>query len=179
MATYKAAGYDQSSPVGDLGTGGDITVPFSFATSGLATPHILVAGDLIKLVKIPKGAVITDWQIHFPDIDGGANLLLDLGLVTTGADCFLADSTIGQAGGTASPTNNPNGIVTNAIPTAVAGSTTSTPNTVDTNRFDVLQLRTVASQGSDGAGAGGTIKGYVTYNLRVQMYDTFTTLYVA
>lgn len=172
MATYYSTGYENSQAVGDQGSGADITVPFVFDTTEISAT--VTDNDLIKLVKIPKGAVITNWYMNWPDTDGGTSGRVKVGMVTNTSVVLLPISTICQ-GGVACPTNAPNGLTAaEALPQVIVGGTTASPTAVDTNGFDVLQIE-VTTTGA--AGSAGSLKGYVTYNLRTQMYDTFTTLY--
>lgn len=61
----------------------------------------LVINDIIQMVKVPKGATVTDLDLSVDDLDTGAALTLSVGDGTT-ADRFIKTSTIGQAGGTVS-----------------------------------------------------------------------------
>lgn len=139
-------GYAASVPITSNGAQ-DITETFSYVTGGSMA---LGPNEIINLVKLPKGATITGWYLRPPDIDSGTTLTLDFGLASN-TSLLLHDSTIGQAGGVASPKNAPNGLVTNAIPAAIL--------TAD----DVLVLKATAP--AAGAGAGGTLNGWVRYHM--------------
>lgn len=153
--TYSVTGYSTSVSLGDSGTGLDVTAPFSFATSGLSTAHALALNDVIQLLKLPKGAIITDFYVYIPDLDSGTTLTLDFGLADA-TDGILSDSTIGRAGGVASADNAPNGLAVNAFPMAALSAD------------NVLVLKATAA--STGAGTGGTVKGWVRYNMRGQVF---------
>jgi len=62
----------------------------------------LAAGDVIKMVKVPKGARVVDVQLSTTDLDthGTPTIALDVG-DDGDTDRFIAGSTIGQAGGVA------------------------------------------------------------------------------
>lgn len=163
MATYRAldaAGNKINLTGGlmDSGTGCDVTAVFSFLTSGLATPHKLELNDKIELAKIPKGAVITDFLITMPDVDSSNTLRLDLGLTTQDPNAFVAAADKGK---TAGDTLTPEGDGVQA--TGVPLECTCASGDAQTNGYDVFAL--VAQAASTGAGAGGTIKGWVRYNL--------------
>jgi hypothetical protein len=58
------------------------------------------AGDIIHMVKIPKGATLLDVLLDTSDMDAGTDMLLSVGY--TGAlTAFISSSTVGQAGGIA------------------------------------------------------------------------------
>ena len=145
--------------------GYDIIVPFSFATSGLATPHLFVINDTVQLAKIPKGAVILDYYVYMPDIDSAASATTDIGLLYTGAAAFVSASTVGRSVGFISPLiAGTSGLVANALPyTEINVAVATSPD-----GSDVFQLK--ASAAGAGAGAGGTIKGWVRYVWRPTVY---------
>src|SRR3989304_688800 len=101
MATYKAVGFDASVAV-TQDNGGDVTVPFSFLTAladgGFATDHLPLTGDILKLLKIPKGAVIHDFYLNIPDLEGSGTpaLTIEAGLLTQDNNAFLTASTAGR-----------------------------------------------------------------------------------
>lgn len=146
--------------------GYDIIVPFSFATAGLSTPHVLAADDSIQLAKIPKGAVILDWYFYVPELEAsGAQLTLDLGLLYTGASAFLLNSTVGRSAGIVSPlVAATNGLVANALPSAEVNVAVAT----SADGSDVFQLSAPAA--SNNAGTGGTLKGWVRYIWRPTVF---------
>lgn len=61
---------------------------------------VLATGDIIEMVKIPKGAVILDLVLTAEDLSTGADIILNVG---DGGDIdrFIDSSTIAQAGGVA------------------------------------------------------------------------------
>lgn len=79
--------------------------PFTI-TQSVLIPNgtALAANDVIKFFKLGANVQILDISLNVSDCDTGANLTLDLGYdLPTGTDdddAFLANSTIGQAGGT-------------------------------------------------------------------------------
>lgn len=167
MATvYVADTFTNSSAMGSPEIG-NITQSFSYVTGASFTPTI---NSTLKLAKIPRGACIIDFLIWIPDIDSVASLQLSLGLLntnsataglkgatagTSNAAIFLATSTAGRAAALVTATNNPNGIVSGCVPTA--------PIIAD----DVLTLLWAAAPA--GAGAGGTLAGYVTYFMHTDL----------
>lgn len=55
-------------------------------------------GDIVHMVKIPKGATLLDVLLDMSDMDAGTDMLLSVGY--TGAlTAFISSSTVGQAGG--------------------------------------------------------------------------------
>lgn len=172
MATYYATNasgltLDKAQAIQEP-DGYDITVPFSILNSAYATEGVLVTADVVQLAKIPKGAVIIDWYLYAADIDGGSSLTLDLGLLYTDENAFLNASTIGQAGGLASPyIAATNGLIANAIPYAEVNVAVAT----SADGSDIFAL-TVAA-GSTGAGATGAsaiTKGWVRYIWRPTVF---------
>lgn len=146
--------------------GYDILVPFSFASTGLSTPHALALDDTIQLAKIPKGAVIVDWYVYVPPLEtSGSQLTLDLGLLYTDDNCFLDASTIGRAGGIASPIiAGLSGLVVNAIPYTEVNVAVAT----SADGSDIFQITCEAA--SNNAGNGGTLKGWVRYVWRPTVF---------
>lgn len=146
--------------------GYDITVPFTISNAGFASAGVLVTADVIQLAKIPKGAVIIDWYLYMVDTDGGSSLTLDLGLLYTDENCFLNASTVGQAGGIASPyIAATNGLIANAIPYTEVNVAVAT----SADGSDIFAL-TVAA-GSTGAGSTtASSKGWVRYIWRPTVY---------
>lgn len=114
------AGSAGSVPIVILEGGFDISVPFVFTlpdTDG-SNHTVFVANDTITLAYIPAGAKVLDYLINAPDMDSGSGLTLDLGLLGVTPAGFLVDSTVGQAGGLATPYNSPNGLVAAGVPSA-------------------------------------------------------------
>lgn len=144
---YAAAGYSGSQAVG-RSDAGDVVETFSFVASDSL---VLWENDVIHLVHLPKGAVLLDWGLYVPAIDGATSLTFDLGTTESPA-AFLLDSDIGQAGGFVSSTNAlSSGLVPSALPTSPLAAGT------------VLNIKVTA--GATGAGAGGTLKGWIRYHL--------------
>lgn len=143
----------------DSGTGGDVTTSFTFATSLLATPHLFVINDEVRLCKIPKGAVITDFLIQMVDVDSATSSELDLGLEDQDPNGLVSASTKGR-GATDIITAQADSVQSTGVPLecTCAGATPLADG------YDWLTL--TAKAAGAGAGAGGTIKGWVRYNLR-------------
>ena len=166
---YYADGFTLSNGLMDSGTGNDVTATFSYVTG--ASFQFLIT-DTLSLVKIPKNAVILDWLLFVPDIESSTGALtMSLGLLTQSSAYYLTDSQIGRAGGVVTP------LLQASISNASVGSpsqqtaTILTPLTVtcasspaSTNGYDVFGLTCTAS--ATAAGAGGTLFGWVRYNLR-------------
>lgn len=165
MATYKATIYPAQGAVDlyggfmDSGTGLDVTTCFTFSTAGLTTPHLFVTGDLLRLAKIPKGAVITDFLIQLVDTDSATSQELDLGLEVQDDNGLVAASTKGRGG-----TDVLSAAADSVQATGVPLECTCAAAVPAANGFDYLTL--TAKTAGAGAGAGGTIKGWVRYNLR-------------
>lgn len=127
--------------------GADCTLTFSYVTGASLA---LWTNEIINLGKVPKGATIEGWYLNLPDMDSGTGLTLSFGTATT-PGLLLTDSTLGQAGGVGSHKNAPNGLTVNAVPAAIL--------TAD----DAVVLKATAA--AAGAGAGGTIKGWVRFHM--------------
>jgi hypothetical protein len=74
----------------------------------VVVPEGTVAGAFIGLVPFQKGArfIIDDKSVYITDIDGGADSLVNLGIIYASnadgvddVDAFVSSSTAGQAGG--------------------------------------------------------------------------------
>lgn len=79
-----------------------VTVKSAYSHAGTATK--LTDGDLIKLCIIPANHVVTGLEIFSADLDSGAGLVFDAGLMDVTGDValetvFVSGSTLGQAGG--------------------------------------------------------------------------------
>jgi hypothetical protein len=166
IAAKQLAVYTASQAVSEP-YGSDITVPFVFNTACLTTPYLFVVNDVVKLVKIPKGAVITDWFLSMADVDSGSSSTTGLGLVNAGAAVLLAASTIGQGGGNlASVSGVAGSLPYGEINTAVA---------TQSDGGDVLLL--TASAAGAGAGPGtndatNLISGWVRYIMRPHYFTS-------
>lgn len=69
---------------------------FAHPTTGDGT----AAGDIIEMVKVPKGAMILDMALSSEDIDTNATPTVTLDVGDGGdVDRFIDGTTIGQAGG--------------------------------------------------------------------------------
>jgi len=156
MATYYATGYTASNALSDSGTGLDVTTVFTFATSGLATPHKIENADVIRLANAPFGAVVTDFYISMPDVDSATSPPWDLGLLTQDPNAFLSTATAGQS---AAQVGTDDGLVTTGVPLEVTSTTGR-----DSGPGDVFAITATAA--ATGAGSGGTIKGWVRYTRR-------------
>ena len=169
---YSTDTYASSQAITDAGLGNDITQTFSYVTG--ASLALLIT-DYIRLCKLPRGAIITNWYMFVPDIESSTGALLvslglggnanldNLGAVLAAATplAFLSSSVIGRAGGHINPLFQvdiaganlavASGVVAQALPSA--------PLIADQ---DLILTATAAATA---AGAGGTLKGYVTYNM--------------
>lgn len=171
--TYYADTYASSQAITDVGLGFDITQTFKYVTGAAFT---FAATDTLRLAKLPRGAIILDWFLFIPDIDSSTTLKFDLGLSgnanldNTGAvlaaaapAAFILESTGGQAGCIVSPQIQlalngttpvaPTGLVAGALPYAYLAADQD------------FMLTAHAAEGATGAGAGGTLKGYVKYHM--------------
>lgn len=184
MATYNATVFDgsnslgttvdKSQPATDLGNGATTTIAFQFATAGFATADKPLTGDVLQLVKIPKGALIYPggWGLFIPDMESSTGALtIDFGLLTQDPNAFLELSQIGRAGG----------YVTSFTQSSIANASVASPSTQGvsiasllsvtcasgaalTAGYDILAL--TFATGSTAAGTTETIEGWITYNLR-------------
>lgn len=139
----------------DSGTGCDVTADFMFNTSGFATPHLMVTGDILRLCKLPKGARVVDWYVFIPDIDGATTSTSNLGPETQDPDAFLVASTLGRTGGLATANNAPNGLGANALPVTITAD----------DHFSLT-----AAAGGASAGTGGIFKGWVRYSMQGRVF---------
>lgn len=78
----------------------DIEDAIDATNGGGAGGTAFALNDVIRMVKVPKGATILDVTISVPDLDTSTGIVLDVGDGTT-ADRFIDGSTAGQAGGLA------------------------------------------------------------------------------
>ena len=64
-----------------------------------------VAADVVQLLKVPKGAIITDVMVVASDMDTGATPLLTFSIGYGSSTAYwISTSTVGQTGGIARPT---------------------------------------------------------------------------
>ena len=140
--TYLADNYTDPMPEAP-GVGIEVTREFLFTVS-----IALLVTDIIKLCPFAKGmgVVLDNWFLDVPDLDGGANLMLQLGDTNTAAR-YMAANSVGQAGGKVAMMANG---VAQAVPVEY-------PVAADKD----LRL-TVQTAGS--AVTGVAIRGWVTYH---------------
>lgn len=157
--------------------GYDITCPFFFGTVVLTTPHLFVVNDVVRLAKIPKGAVIVDYSLFLPSVDSGTTLALhSFGLLNAGIGCFAASSIGGRSDtiSTITPQTTTVTTVTSAPATTVVGALPyaeiNTAVATQSDGGDVLALKAIAA--GSGAGAGGVIHGWVKYIIRPYYFDS-------
>lgn len=91
--------------------------------------------------------MITDFYIYVPDIDSASSLVIDVG-TSASPELLVADSTVGRSAGVLSVTST---------------GAAQFPLSVFTS--DAI-IRLSASTGQAGTGAGGTLQGWVRYNMR-------------
>lgn len=155
MATKYADGYDSNianQAASDSGTGCVVIKPFEYQVG--VSPNHLAAADVLHLVGIPLGAIVTEIFLQFvDDLDSGTTLQWDLG-DSDSATTFLSNSTLGRA---ANDTIfiGPCFTVTNGS-IAENASLPKRYNAADTIKITVDAI-------SDQA---GTIRGYVKYTLQ-------------
>jgi len=156
--------------------GYDITCPFFFDTTVLTTPHLFVVNDVLRLVKIPKGAVITDYSLFMPAVDNGATCTHHLGLLNAGTSVFAASGLFGRAAqvSTVTPQITIVTTVVSAPATTVVGvlpyPEINTAVATQADGGDVLVLTAAIAGGA--AGAGGVIHGWVRYIIRPFYFDS-------
>lgn len=160
MATLYADGYDSNidnQAASDSGTGCEVCKPFeyNFGTTAATT------GDLLKLVPIPLGAIVTELYIETSDLDDGGTLVITLG---DGTAANSYDTSVLQAlarGGGGY-------ILFHAGYLIESGTITTTQaNTVLPKRYsaaDSIDL-TITTGGND-VTADRMISGYVKYTLQ-------------
>lgn len=118
----------------------EVSVYFSYALAAA-----LVDEDLIRLCKIPAGAVITDFRLFVPDLDTNVSPAIALNVGDeTDPNRYVAGSTVGQAVGTIG--------FADFIPAAVGFEYTA-------DDYLVVEVETAPATGA----ATGTIKGVVRY----------------
>lgn len=71
-----------------------------------ATATAPIINDTYKMVKIPKGAVVTRVRLVSTDLDSSTTLLWSVG-DSSSATKYISSSTIGQAGGAAESATEP------------------------------------------------------------------------
>lgn len=128
------------------------TVPAS--TSKFAAVHIpinavflttmLALNKVTRLVRVPKGFVLTGLSLIIPDMDSGAALVFDIGDATTSGRLISA-STKAQAGGNLASTD----LVTAAMLTEFTANT------------DILWKTTTATTTTGTGTVKGILSGYV------------------
>lgn len=117
-------------------------VAFSYALTAA-----LVDEDVIRLCKLPKGAVITKLHLFIPDLDTNISPAIALNVGDTAdPNRYIAGSTVGQAVGTLS--------VANFIPAAFGYVYTE-------DDYLVIEVETAPATGA----ASGTINGVVGYTV--------------
>lgn len=106
MSTYSSDKYGNQYPAITNFSNEDTCV---IATATIPISTKLTDGDIINLLKIPAGFRICSLKVFSEDLDDGtAVLAFDVGLLDAGDTAletvFISGSTIGRAGGLASPT---------------------------------------------------------------------------
>ncbi len=152
----------------DSGTGLDVTNVFSFNMARLVTAQTFLTGDVVQLALLPKGAIITDYSIKFPILDTSTGISISLGL------SIKASST--QAFVAAAVGSRSSALITITPLATLSATTLSAPATTIAQVLpypaltadDILIL--TATAGCTTAGAGGTIQGWIRYNMRGQVF---------
>lgn len=120
----------------------DVQVVFSYALTAA-----LVDADVIRLCKLPIGAIITGFRLFVPDLDTNVSPAIALNIGDTeDPNRYVAGSTTGQAAGTIG--------LEDFIPAAFGYETA-----VDT--YLVLEVETAPATGA----TTGTIAGMVMYTV--------------
>lgn len=102
MATFTATKAASTYPAKGYGQSGDCKVVFSTYELTAA----LAANDVIEMVRVPRGAVVTGVVLSTDDLDtnGTPTIVLDVG-DGSDTDRFIDGATVGQAGGTTDASN--------------------------------------------------------------------------
>jgi hypothetical protein len=87
---------------GQLGVWDD-TIVIAAATSGLGTLQA-IAGDLLKIARMPAGHRVRQLEMYIGDIDSGTVLRMDFG-ITGNSDLLAAALDVDTAGGYVVPAN--------------------------------------------------------------------------
>jgi len=61
----------------------------------------LANADTVALCKLPAGHIPVDFILDMDDVDDATGIVIDVGVLGTDSDAFIAASTVGQAGGLA------------------------------------------------------------------------------
>jgi hypothetical protein len=163
MATFKSRAFIGGVPFRAIED-----QPFD-VTASILVPSgtALASGDVLKFFKLGANIRILEATLAVDDLDTGASITLDLGYdLPTGTDdddAFLANSTLGQAGGTARVENG--GTIAFAVGllapqtevmTVQAKVETSPAGNPATDRYLVCSMRCVQRPG-----APSTVPEYV------------------
>lgn len=105
-----AISYKSRAYIGGVPFRSTAEAPFSVSASVVVPAGALLAsGDLFKFFKLGANVRVLDVVFSTDDLDTGAAVTLDLGYdaasLTDNDDAFIADSTVGQAGGVVQVSN--------------------------------------------------------------------------